>query len=398
MEEVSKNYNFNHLPFYFNKFPLINVLTDLAKVRVEKDLAESTVSNVENIKPVNIQPVQTTKTVPQSNKMPPLVAAANTTTSDEKNTKEMLNHIWNSLKANPVQLPGMPSVVTATTPTNAPLDLTESLRKCLKIAGNENKSNDAAPVIQQPAPAQLPPPPANWRIEAQIKHLKATQQPHAMSSVHQPTVQMVQQQQQQQHQPQPPVNMFVHHHYPPQQQHPLPHHMMPQQLRFPMQRHPMEHMQMHQGPIIMPGFRPVATMPFNHPAGYPPPFAMDRGYSAQQRNFRPPPNRIAGPQDLRNTNTVSGPGAFIPLQAARKIAKAKNNSGNALEERNTTNGASNSKANEDRTSDTTTTSQTKCNDNKPKTEDEVKKAPVKKTKPTSAPRAARIAANFSVQE
>lgn len=28
--------------------------------------------------------------------------------------------------------------------------------------------------IQQPAPAQLPPPPVNWRIEAQIQHLSQT--------------------------------------------------------------------------------------------------------------------------------------------------------------------------------------------------------------------------------
>lgn len=289
-------------------------------------------------------------------------------TEEEKRAKDMLNNIWNSLK--------VPQVTgSAPTAVQAPpqVDLAEALKKCLKI----NPSAATAPsAIQQPAPAQLPPPPANWRIEAQIQHLSQVRPPAQVPQPAQPMPNMM-------HAlpgPPPPMFQMAPVYMGPNQRFPAPH--PPPHMGYPPHIFPPS-----SGPVVMSGFRPVAAMPFTRGAGPPPPRGM-MFHRQQERDT----NRVSGPNALRNTGTVgaTGHGAFIPLQAARKITKLKNlNGGGPAPEKTVAPVVEQSKP----------IAVAEASTSKPEMKNkEPKQVPLNKSKPNAAPRPARIAANFSVKE
>lgn len=326
-------------------------------------------------------------------------------TEDEKRTKDMLNNIWNSLKANnslpmPMPIPALGNPAVGGPPTGLPgLDLTETLKKCLKIAPNSSSTSSGgsnelpqkpeSEAIQQPSPAQLPPPPANWRIEAQIQHLNqrkppAPPQPHQQVPMPVPLI----------------PNMM---HNDMRMQPPPPMYMMPMpQMGFGPRGYN------SRPPMPMPPFRPVATMPFPRPPPYmngPPGPMPNRPYNQPMRNQKPypnsnnnsgpqpGPNKLAGPNALRNTASVSGHGAFIPLQAARKITKMKSQNGNSSGE-----------SKKEKETATATEKKPEPLEVAKKSDDSSKDKPKKlvvnntPSKPQSGPRPARIAANFSVNE
>lgn len=359
----------------------------------------------------------------QSQAPKPVTAA----TEDEKRTKDMLNNIWNSLKVNP-QIPQVTAAAAPTLPSNnnvnvvtAPqeLDLTETLRNVLRIAPSVAASGavkSEAP-IKQPAPAQLPPPPANWRIEAQMKHLNQVRAPPMP------------------HPPMPP--QIRHQQGAPMFQQQMGHRFPPPQMRMMnMPPGPPMAYPQHgggggngaggfppQGPIVMPGFRPVAAMPFTHSAG-PPPFMNPHngGGMGPNRQFHPQnqsfnrgghsnnshhhyedehQNQFSGPSSLRNTASVSGHGAFIPLQAARKISKLKSVNGQPGLQQGQGKAQSVAVAEQKQATGSQSTAEALKPDKENQSKEQTpqpKKAPVTKAKPNSAPRPPRIAANFSVNK
>lgn len=327
----------------------------------------------------------TRKTNPEMVQPTKVANEANTAADDEKRTKEMLNNIWNSLKGkNPVVPNLQPSVLLPPSKVTAPdIDLTESLRKCLKITPT---TAFEVPNIQQPSPAQLPPPPANWRIEAQIKHLQskpvlsAVPMPAANQALNMRPPMFAQQNQYPVFMPQPPRFPAL----PPQlQMHPGG----PPQMGFSVNGYPMR--------PPMSGFRPVAAMPFTN--AVPPPFMHpDGGQSRQQQQHYHQNRNNSGQYGYGNSYdsnklTDAGHGAFIPLQAARKISKLR-----------TINGAQKSHPEElgKKTVDATDekVSAAAGTSSKPEAKGVMpKKAPRPKTE-TVAPKAPRIAANFSVNK
>lgn len=360
------------------------------------------------------QPQQPQKQhIPSNTKAP-----AATEAEDEKRTKDMLNNIWNQLKVNAnASNPGItfPSSASAIAPQG--LDLTETLKKCLKIAPSEGSKEQSpsgyatkmevpGPV---PAPAQLPPPPANWRIEAQIQHLNHVRSP---APVHPPNVNV-----------HPRPFMGSSGGPPPRMQQQLIRHPPPPMFQQQMGMMQVPHMGFPQhggrvpfvphGQVVMPAFRPVAAVPFTHSAG-PMPF-MHPGGDGQfnHRQFHPnqhhsrnnnnqgthrqEDSRLSGPHTLRNTVSTSGHGAFIPLQAARKITKLKNMNGTGQQqervvaEESQAGGAAVVAAAKKSTVQAEQT-------NKTTKEKQPKKAPVAKSKANAAPRPPRIAANFSAKE
>lgn len=297
----------------------------------------------------------------------------------------MLDTIWNSLKG----------PLSASDANGFPMpkregDLAEALKKCLKIAPPSTVGDQSQPsVIQQPPPAQLPPPPANWRIEAQIQHLSQARPtgtvapPHAQPLVHSlggpppPLFQM------------PPVFMGGSHN----QRFQPPH----AEMGFPPPG-----LYPAGGPIGMTGFRPVAAMPFTNAYGPTPQrhssFQQNprNSHHQHQRHQQVPQgpqreaSRLSGPHALRNAGSVSanGQGAFIPLQAARKIAKLKNLNGHQPN-------VAPSVVQRPVVVEESSGSAPKVSSCKIK---DPKQVPVTRSKPNATPRPARLAANFSVKE
>lgn len=315
---------------------------------------------------------------------------ASTATEDEKRTKEMLNNIWNSLKGNNTVVPNLPlSALPPPSNVSVPgIDFTESLRKCLKITPT---TASEVPNIQQPSPAQLPPPPANWRIEAQIKHLQSNPTP---PSIPMPASQGMNMR--------PP--MFAQ-----PNQYPV---FLPQPPRFPgllpqLQMHPRgPHLpqmgfpaQAHVYPVRQPmsGFRPVAAMPFTN--AVPPPFmhpdgGQSRGGAPQQhyhqnRNMSGQYGHGNGYDGNRESNklTGAGHGAFIPLQAARKISKLR-----------TMHGAEKESERAIPRADEKIPAAAAGTSSKPEAREVATKKAPRPKKETVAIRTPRIAANFSVHK
>lgn len=424
----------------FHQLTFALLLADLANNRTEKESPrEEAVSEAatstrtvpeerRDKRPANAQqqrPVQANG--PKSAQQGPSMDRQTVAPSDDANrTKEMLNNIWNSLKQNPSQkgIPALPNALPLSQNNNPPapaqakpsnqpvaVDFTESLKKCLKIPS----SGAAAAVpekIQQPSPAQLPPPPANWRIEAQIKHLGQSKGP--------PTEKRPPQQQQQappnmRAQQQPRPGMFGN-------QPPFPN-MMPPRPYF--QPPPMGHLNgggggfppqnmgfprmMNAGgggPIVMPGF----GMPYNNnnhnnsmgPRGPMRPhhqFNNNNNWQQQygQNHHSPaqqPNNKMSGPQTL----SVASGSAFIPLQAARKITKLKNSGGgdNVMDSKKQ---ALNNKREDKKAVGEANSKGEPATAAGPKAEPALKKTPAApRPKKDAVPRPARIAANFSVKE
>lgn len=241
----------------------------------------------------------------------------------ESDTKEMLNHIWNALKGKvPIAVPspnnGLPPARAAPAPTDVESEivLTDALRKCLKIdGGSVSVRQSEVKDIPKPSPNELPPPPpAHWRVEAQIQHL-SNKTRQSMPPARPPMIQP-------QMQPQWPVYMC------PQRP--------PMQPQFPQFMPPRG-----QDPTPRMGYIPMYGMPLPRPIAampnVPPPrfmnmrpgmdrggqFFQDNNYSGSvYQGHRAQQQQLSGPQALlQNTG-----GAFIPLQAARKIVKLKSQS------------------------------------------------------------------------
>ena len=413
----------------------VNKSNQQQRPRVEKNQRNNVPARTDQEKPAKTAP-----SVPQP-------------TEDEKRTKDLLNNIWNSLKANPGNVPPpclpLPQASTAGKEPPQPtqgLDLTETLKKCLKISpvGEEGKTDNVpepdkatTTTIQQPAPAQLPPPPVNWRIEAQIQHLSQTKGQSAAAAQprppHPPAPQGVQMPFMGAGGPPPPNQPMFYVGMAPMGMIPPPH-MLPggPPMGFPphgaVHQFPPREQHPPRGPIV-PGFvRPVPAMPFNNhpgqqqqhrpPFSHVPPRGANRHFfnnNNHGRNVNAPffpnqsqqeePNRLAGPHALRNPGSAvsSGHGAFIPLQAARKITKLKNSSG----ANNPAEKAAEKSEEPNKTEEPVVpTSSTANNTEEPTAKKTNKDAPKKaagnskpKTNPTPRPaRMARIAANFSVNE
>lgn len=267
-----------------------------------------------------------------------------TSPNESNEVKLKLNEIWNSLKQRPIN-PSQPTInatepktLTVLEPPIPPIqDFTESLKKFLKINSDPSQSiaNKIPSSIQSPAqllpppptqlppppPAQLPPPPPSWRIEAQISHLHKKQaeiqnhivppRPEMIAPPHFPT------------NPNRPQMAHPPHFFP----HPFPFaaNMMHPPVMYPPVHPPMN--QHHQQSIyVQPRFPPAWQQQPNQPPwiGAAPPPPMRFQARPPNQNFCSP----KGPQTLRNTSGIgaTNQGAFIPLQAARKNTKYRNNS------------------------------------------------------------------------
>lgn len=204
------------------------------------------------------------------------------------------------------------------------------------------KASNGVPCFEQfPKPETLPQPPATWHqkaIEAQKQeeHALVQQQPQLPQHQHQQPLLHEQQSQQ------PPQEHPIAQDEPPMQQQPL---QLPQQ-QAPPPSLPQPFFLPGQPPIAMfpPNFVPMPLPPLNYgfppnfyPAMMPPPIPMlppgpFHGHPpnlAQFAQFHVPPhaasmaaNPMANP-NCDNTRNSAPVNAFIPLQAARKIAKDK---------------------------------------------------------------------------
>lgn len=329
----------------------------------------------------------------------------------EQRTKELLNNIWESLKQKdfvPPELPKGPPILLPNVPAIAaessePLDLTASLKKCLRIGEGPSSTADAGaaavavPQINQPAPNQLPPPPTNWKIEAQIDHLTKKGAPVPSG-------------------PQPGVPT---HFMPPNQMHPLRFFSVPPFVQAAPPQLPPPFAPSY-GPPVMPQFHSHPPMPMMMPTQdrHQVPINSNRtqhyrqNFNGSHNNNARMQNRISGPQTLHNRPANSSAiGAFVPLQAARKISKMKSvgNAASVSSDKNT----SATKAQDNVTS--SSTSQAPPKPKQPETQkqpgEKARKQAAEKTtnkpteekvKPTDTsgrkklmPKPGRIAANFS---
>lgn len=403
-------------PFSFsNLFELIPLLlSDLANNRTDKESPQGDLVS-ETTNPAVIDGKMKFPTPPQVQGKGPPTGTNQTVAPPDKVTKEALNTIWNALKQNPSDkgLPGVPNLASIEPPrpavdTNAVvIDFTESLRKCLKITPS-SEAVATPEKIQQPSPAQLPPPPASWRMEAQIKHLGATKPTENRKTQSQPQPPLVNQ-----GPPQAPQGHggIIRPNRPPPGAMglfgapPLP--------RFGSGAPPPRPYFQHPPMVHPPNGVGFPRMPVNNGGGGPmqgypmPPFNNNMGPQGRpmrpphwqpqqffQNHHHPPQNqqqqqhRMAGPQTLSN---ASGNGAFIPLQAARKITKLKSNNSN----RETVKpGSKKTEENKNPVAAQDAGASAKVDSKAKSGEVAVKKTP----KPKKDPKPARIAANFSMAE